>query len=116
MTPLRLPARWLVSSVGSLTQRTVRAGIWLVIGDGANRLSGVVRLVILARVLSPADFGLMGIALVVTRWVEEFSELGLKDALIQKTGDVRPYLDTVWTAQILRGFGIAAVLVTGAPL
>jgi len=42
------------------------------------------RLAIIARVLAPHDFGLMGIALLTMGVLEVFSQTGFQSALIQK--------------------------------
>lgn len=116
---IRLPTslvQWLFLTTGSLTQRAARAGLWLAIGDASGRLAGIVKLVILARLLSPADFGIMGLALLVTGWVHHFTELGFSSALIHQRGDIRPYLNTAWTAQLLRHFALAGVSFATAPI
>jgi lipopolysaccharide exporter len=116
MSRLSVMAAWPFSSVGSLTQRTARAGFWLLIGDGIGRIAGFLKLVILARLLAPADFGVMGIALLVTAWAEYFTELGFSAALIQKRGDIRPYLATAWSVHIIRGILLAVIITASASL
>ncbi len=108
--------QWLLAGGGPLKEKLLRGGIWLLLSDGIARLANFLKLVILARLLSPTDFGLMGIALVVLRWLEYFTQTGLNSALIQKSGDIRPYLDTAWAVQALRGFALAAIVFISAPL
>jgi PST family polysaccharide transporter/lipopolysaccharide exporter len=61
-------------------------------------------LVILARLLSPAAFGLIGIALLTLAIFEQFTEFGFDAALIQRTEtNVDRYLNTVWSVQLMRG-------------
>jgi O-antigen/teichoic acid export membrane protein len=74
------------------------------------------RAILLARILSPADFGLMGMALVVIRAGESLSQTGFSRALVHKRGKAEAYLDTVWVVSAVRGlllFGLTWVL---APL
>lgn len=107
--------RWLLSPGGTLKQRAARGGVWLLLGEAANRSASVLKLAVLGRLLSPIDFGLMGIALVVFQWLGYFTEIGVDAALIQKPGPIRPYLNTAWTIQILRSLAIALALLFGAP-
>lgn len=107
--------RWAFSAGGTLRERGLRGGFWLLLGDAAAGLSGALKLAILARLLAPGEFGLMGVAMVVLRWLDYFTEPGLRFALIQKAGDIRPYLDTVFTAQLVRGVALALTLVLAAP-
>ena len=46
----------------SLSQRVVVSGFWAFLLRAVNRAFSFIRLIILARVLAPDDFGLMGIA------------------------------------------------------
>jgi len=68
------------------------------------------RLVILGRLLSPVDFGLMGIALMIIIISDAISQPGFQHALIQSKEDVYKYLDTAWSLMIIRGAFLLAVL------
>jgi O-antigen/teichoic acid export membrane protein len=81
-----------------------------------NRSLGVVRTIFLARLLSPTDFGLFGIALLSVSALDTFSQPGLQAALVQKKGDVNSFLDTAWTVAVLRGFLLFIALFLFAPL
>lgn len=107
--------RFLLHPGDQLSRRVIHAGFWafaLRITDG---LLGLARTIILARLLSPNDFGLFGIALLGLSALETFSQTGFQAALVQKKGDIRPYLDTAWTVQMIRGFILATILCGIAP-
>lgn len=99
----------------TLSQRVVRGGFWVFTLRIASRGLSLVRTIVLARVLAPADFGLMGIALLAMSALETFSQTGFQAALIQKKEDIEDYLDTAWTISALRGFVLFAVLYLAAP-
>ena len=99
----------------SLSQRAVRGGFWVFSLRIVQRLFSLARLVILARILAPHDFGLMGIALLTMATLETFSQTGFQAALIQKKEDIKSYLDAAWTVLILRGFILFAILYLIAP-
>jgi len=99
-----------------LSHRVVHAGFWAFSLRIADRLFGLARTIILARLLSPMEFGLFGIAALALSALEAFSQIGFQSALIQKKGDVKPYLDTAWTVQVLRGFALAGILAASAPM
>lgn len=75
----------------------------------------ITRLVILARLLSPNDFGLLGVALLTLLVLETFSQTGFHKALIQKEEDTESYLDAAWTAMIVRGVILFILIFLGAP-
>jgi O-antigen/teichoic acid export membrane protein len=112
---LRTSKTWLLLSGGTLREQVLRGGFWLVLSDALTTGAGIFKVALVARLLAPGDFGLFGIALVVQRLVEAFTETGVMSALIQKRGDVRPYLDTAWTLQFLRGMFVCLFLVLIAP-
>ncbi|MGH9890759.1 MAG: lipopolysaccharide biosynthesis protein, partial [bacterium] len=97
-------------------RRAVHASFWSMLMRVALRGTGVVRNVVLARLLAPEDFGLFGIALVVLSLIDRFSDSGLHSALIQRDRDIAEYLDTAWTVQALRGTVAAVALALGGPL
>ena len=73
-------------------------------------------LIVLARLLTPHDFGIMGIALLLLGAMKQFTQIGLDAALIHDVADdVDEYLDTVWVLEIARGLLIAGCLFVGAP-
>lgn len=65
--------------------------------------------------LSPDDFGLLGIAMLYIATLESFSKTGFDTALIQKKEDIRSYLDTAWTISVIRGIAIFGILFLSAP-
>lgn len=94
----------------SLSEKTLKGGLWVFSLRITVRLFQLVRTIILARVLSPNDFGLFGIALLVLSTLETFSEAGFSQALVQKKGETKQHLNTAWTVSIIRGFLIAAIV------
>jgi len=105
----------LTKSGGSLSQRTVRGGFWVFFLRIVQQIFGLARLLIIARILSPNDFGLMGIALLAMATLGTFTQTGFQAALIQKKENIKSYLDATWTVLILRGFILFAILYLIAP-
>jgi len=99
-----------------LTKRVVKGGLWVFALRIVNRGLGFVRTIILARLLAPEDFGLLGIAMLAIATLETFSQTGLQAALIQKKEDIESYLDTAWTVSAVRGVVLFLILLLTAPL
>lgn len=106
---------WLFHPGDRLSQRVIHAGFWAFALRITDRLFGLARTIVLARLLSPNDFGLFGIALLGLSALNTFSQTGFQQALIQKKGDIKPYLDTAWTVHVIRGFALAGILFVIAP-
>ena len=82
-----------------------------------NRLVQLLKVVILASLLPPEEFGLLGIGFLVLAVFEHFSQLGIDQALIQRRESrVDEYLDTTWVLQIARGALLTSVVFFLAPV
>ena len=116
---LRAALQWFSQTVpaGNLAARTLKSGIWVSAMNISDRLLQIVLLVVLAAMLGPTAFGLLGIALVTINAIKRFSRLGFSEALIQqKDENVDAYLNTAWSMQVLRGLALAAITFLAAPL
>ena len=101
---------------GSVLERTIKSGIWATLTNVSGRLLQVLLLVVLARILTPAQFGLMGIALLTLSASKRFTNIGINAALIQKAEtDVDSYLNTTWLLEIARGTVLFGALYVAAP-
>ncbi|MGC8792569.1 MAG: lipopolysaccharide biosynthesis protein [Bryobacteraceae bacterium] len=107
--------RWLFTAQGELKEQALRGTIWLVLAEAATRLAGVAKVAVLGRLLSPRDFGLLGVALLIQQWIGSITQTGISSTLVQKKGDVREYLDTAWTISLIRGTAVFAIIYGLAP-
>ena len=81
----------------------VRNGfLWAALGAFAGRGLQFVTEIILSRILFPEDFGLMAVGLAVLNISEMLTETGFSSALIQKQGDIKRYLNTAWTMEVIK--------------
>ena len=71
---------------------------------------------ILARLLSPDDFGLVAMVEVFINFFAIFTEMGLSDALIQKQDINDQHINSVFWLNLLFGGGLAILLFLSAPL
>ena len=96
--------------------RSIRGGFWVFAAQIIGKGFGIVRLIFLARLLVPEDFGIMGIAMLTITTLEIFSKTGFEAALIQKKNNIKPFLNAAWTILVVRGFIIFLILFFSAPL
>lgn len=99
----------------TLPQKIAQGGFWIFSLKIARKVFSLIRLIIIGRILAPADFGLMGVALLTMSAIETFSQTGYREALIQRKKEVSGYLDTAWTVLIIRGLLIFIILYFAAP-
>jgi teichuronic acid exporter len=76
--------RWCSVDVHSLKPRIVSGVLWLTATKAVGQLMTWVLTIIIVRLLSPQDYGLMGMATLFIGFVLLFNDLGLGAAIIQK--------------------------------
>ncbi len=101
----------------SLRTLAFRGTLWTIIGFGSSQIFRLAFNLILARLLVPEFFGLMALVWTIATGVNLFCDLGVGPAVVRDPRGDRPeFLNTAWTLQIIRGFGIASFFVLLAPL
>jgi len=80
----------------------------------STRLLAFVKIAILARILTPSQFGLFGIALLVLAFLETMTESGINIFLIQEKAKLERYNDTAWLVSIFRGLLISLIIFLSA--
>jgi O-antigen/teichoic acid export membrane protein len=93
--------------MSSLKQRAIRGAIWTFAGYGLAQALRLGSNLILTRLLEPELFGLLALATTFLIGLNLFSDIGIGTSIIQnKRGDEPDFLNTAWTMQIIRGFGL----------
>lgn len=99
----------------SLTSLTLRGISW----SGGSRFARLgLRLIIsaiLARLLLPEDFGLVGMVFVFAGVIGMFSELGLGAAVIQRQDVTEEHLSSVFWANVITGLALTLLMIGLAP-
>jgi PST family polysaccharide transporter len=99
-----------------LRRHAVGGMAWVAWGSGAIAVLKVVVLILLTRLLSPADFGLVSAGLIVVSVSLNFSQLGLGPAVVQRSTLEPRHLSTAFIASTTFGILIACTVWLGAPL
>ena len=100
----------------SLTRRAISGMAWVAWGSGIMAVLKIVVLVLLTRLLSPADFGVVSAALIVIVFALTFSQLGLGPALVQRPELQPAHISTAFVASSVFGLLAGAVVWLAAPL
>src|SRR5207247_10753749 len=87
----------------SLTTQTVQAARWRVIGAVVRAVSQLVVGVLLARLLTPADFGVTALAYVVLGLAQPLADLGVGSAVVRQPGLTVRHIRTAFTCAVLLG-------------
>lgn len=88
----------------NLLSKVVKGSFWLGMGSGIEQIFRLIRNMILARLLLPEAFGIMAILLAVNTFFESFTEIGIKEVIIQnKYGLEESFLNTAFFFTFIRG-------------
>lgn len=108
--------RLISSEGGSIKTRVFRSGFWLGLAHVVLSLLSFIRSIILARLLTPEMFGLMGMCMVVVRAIETFTRPGIGQALIQSRKPFEESSDTAFSLLVMRGMLLAVLMFLASPL
>jgi len=87
-----------------LKGKVFRSGSALAFGSITENVLRFVRNIILVRILVPEAFGLMAILMGGVQVIEAFTEVGLRQSLIQnKSGSEQSFLNITWFLSLARG-------------
>jgi lipopolysaccharide exporter len=99
-------------SRGGEDRQASRSGAvgWVLAARHAERALGIVSIAVLARILTPPDFGLVAMASSVVAVVEVVSTFGFDWALVRLQAPTREHYDTAWTLRFVVGCGMGLIL------
>lgn len=98
------------AKAGPLASRLMVGGAWMVATRWVLRLLGLVNVVILARLLTPGDFGIVAMAMAFVAIADSIMNMGAESAVIQMGEKGQQYYDAAWTLRIVQNLGLAAVI------
>jgi O-antigen/teichoic acid export membrane protein len=99
-----------------LKQRTIRGGVARLGAQAATFILRLGSLMVLARLLGPKDFGLVGMVTAFTGILNLFRDFGLSAAAVQRTDLTHEQGSSLFWINILFGVLIGLIAVGGAPL
>jgi len=93
----------------------VAVGIaWMTAARAAVRVLGMVSTLVLARLLTPVDFGLVAIATAVAAGLELLTLFSFDVALVQRQHLTREHYDSAWTMNVLLGLALGGAVMAVA--
>ena len=99
-----------------LRAKTIRGGFARLCAQGANFALRIGSLMILARLLGPKDFGLVGMVTAFTGILNLFRDFGLSSAAVQRTTVTDEQVSTLFWINIALGVLLGLVTVGAAPV
>ncbi|RIJ29193.1 lipopolysaccharide biosynthesis protein [Henriciella algicola] len=105
-----------VAGDASLSVRVARGSTVALGSHGIFLVLQIAQLAILSRLLTPDDFGVVGMALAVTGFIRLFQDMGLTSATIQRRHINQSLVSALFFLNIAVGFGLMLLCWIAAPL
>ena len=104
------------ASSASLRSMASRSVLWTAIGKASNTIISLLVTALLTRLLTPADFGVVAMVVVISGFLNIMAEAGVSTAVVQKR-DLEPRaLSTLFWMGLGLGIVSCAILAVGSPL
>jgi O-antigen/teichoic acid export membrane protein len=99
-----------------LKRRSVRGGLLTLTSQGTQFLIQSIATVVLARLLTPADFGLVAMVTAITGLGQAFADLGLSEATIQHPEISHKQVSTLFWINVAIGLTLTSITAALAPV
>ncbi|MBW4440433.1 MAG: lipopolysaccharide biosynthesis protein [Plectolyngbya sp. WJT66-NPBG17] len=93
----------------------IKSGLWITYATFVTRIFVFLSSLVLARLLQPADFGVIGIAYVFWSFFTLFTQDTAGTFIVYKGADNPKYVNTTYTISLLIGLGLAVAMIVAAP-
>jgi O-antigen/teichoic acid export membrane protein len=100
----------------ALGSRTARGGVVTIVSHGLKFALSILATAVLARLLTPQDYGLIGMVAVFTGFVAMFKDLGLSLATVQRAEISYDQISTLFWVNVTISVAITLLMVLLAPL
>lgn len=99
-----------MSTTGSVLARTARGAGWVVAWRMLTRMLGLASTLVLVRLLSPEDFGLVALATTFALALDVFLAIGVEDQIIRSRNPRPDLYHTAFTLNVMRGTLVTALI------
>lgn len=100
---------------GGYSKTAVKGVSWIGLLRFTTRIVSFLKTAILARILTPAQFGAYGIAALILSFLEILTETGVNVVLVQEKDTIDKYVSAAWVVSIIRGVIISILIFLAAP-
>jgi len=99
----------------SLTARTVRGFVWAFTGSAGQAVLQIAATIVLARLLTPQEFGSVAAALLVVGLAQLLTQVGVSAALVQRRELADDDVSAAFAFSVVVALVLAVALALGAP-
>lgn len=93
------------------TKNVISGFSWHSLVRVGGSLVVLAKIMVVARILSPADFGLFALTMIALGLAEATTQTGINITILQSKHSIRYFLDTAWVIAIVRGLLIGVIMI-----
>ncbi len=94
----------------------IKGAAWTIALRWSVKGLGFLNTVIMARILVPADYGIVAMAFLVLGIVQALLDFGAATALLRKNEVSRDEIDSAWTLRMLQSISLGILIIILSPL
>jgi PST family polysaccharide transporter len=102
--------------ISDVKARATKSVKWTFLAEIVSRAAAPLVMLILARILTPEDFGLIGVAMIVIGLAQILQDFGFEKTLIQRETEVKESANIVFWSNMAFGILVYLILFASAPL
>lgn len=102
--------------LGDLKGRTISSGLITIAAQGIRFVLNLVSIMVLARLLTPRDFGLVAMVTTIMGYVMTFKDAGLSTATVQREGITHAQVSNLFWINIALSGALSLLLAATSPL
>src|SRR5438477_2809261 len=102
--------------LSDLKGRTISGAFITIVAQGAQFLLSLVSIMVLARLLTPKDFGLFAMVTTVMGYLRVFKDAGLSTATVQREGITHAQVSNLFWINVAISGGVSLILAAGSPI
>ena len=106
----------MLDNTKQIARKSVHGVFWNYLSFGVGKVLVFATTAVLARLLTPNDFGIVAFATLAMSYLAILKDLGMGAALIQRRRDVEAAANTVFTLNLLLGVSLTLITMAMAPL
>lgn len=95
-------------------KESIKGISWMTAFRVSYRALGIVRIGIIAHILSPYSLGVFAVATISLGFLEIITETGINVFLIQEKENIDNYINSAWVVSIIRGLLISLIIIMSA--
>jgi O-antigen/teichoic acid export membrane protein len=99
-----------------LGTKLLKGSAWMLGMRWSMRFIGLLSMSVVARLLTPDDFGIFAVAVTMIGLLDALTDIGADTSIIRHTNPQRQHYDTVWTLKIAINSSMALLIALCAPL